>query len=164
MAVIPSSTSPAFRPQLRRLRDGNPADIELRIGAYLEFSVTFSGSEDISPVYLLAFEWSAVSRDWQIFNLVRGSLLDAASPVPLTICDGSVGAEVPVGVQITGPAETFDLFVLGQRAPFHHRARSMLDNLGGRSIITPVEMGRLLGLLFAGPTMPDVAQASYAVL
>jgi len=27
-----------------------------------------------------------------------------------------------------------------------------------------VEMGRLLGLLFAGPTMPDVAQASYAVL
>jgi hypothetical protein len=71
---------------------------------------------------------------------------------------------VPVGVKVSGPPGIFDLFVLGQRTSFNHRARSMLDGVRGRSVLTVLEMNRLLALLFSGPVAPDVAGASYAVV
>ena len=164
MQVVPSSTPQRIQPAWRRLRDGDPAEIELHIGEYLEFTVTFPGSDDPSPVHLLAFEWSSVLRDWQVFNLVKECRLDAARPVPLATRAGGVAAQVPVGVQISGPTGTFDLFVLGQRTPFNHRARSMLDSFKGRSEINSIEMSRLLALLFSGPVAPAVAGATYAVV
>ncbi len=164
MQVVPSSTPQLVPPEWRRLRDGDPAEVELHINEYLQFTVTFLGSDDSSPVHLLAFEWSAVSRDWQVFNLVKESRLDAERPVPLDTRAGRAIARVPVGVKISGPTETFDLFVLGQRTPFNYRARSMLDNFKGRSIINSTEMSRLLGLLFSSPVAPAVAGATYAVV
>lgn len=164
MQVAASSIPQRERPEWRRLQDGDPAENELHVKEYLQLTVTFPGSQDPAPVHLLAFEWSAVSRDWQIFNLVKTSLLDVASPVPVALRGGTAIAQVPVGVKITGPLETFDLFVLAQRTPFDHRARSYLENLNQRSVVSSLEMGRLVDLLFKGRTVPDVATITYAVV
>ncbi len=164
MEVAASSTPDPLPPQWRRIQISDPAGDELHVNEYLQLTVTFPDCDDPAPVYLLALEWSAVSRDWQVFNTVKRSLLDLARSVPVALSSGNAVARVPVGVKITGPLETFDLFVLGQRTPFDHRARAYLETVATRPAITPLEMGRLVDLLFKGSTIPAVASTRYAVV
>jgi hypothetical protein len=164
MAVTAMSTPTRIPPGWRRLRDGDPAGNELHVGEYLQLTVTFPDSSDVRPVYLLALEWSANSRDWQIFNFVRTSLIAIDKPEPVIIRGGDTVAQIPAGVTISGQKEAFDLFVLGQRTPFDHKARSYLDNLGRRATISVLEMSRLIQLLFDGAGTPDVAVTTYEVV
>jgi hypothetical protein len=164
MQVAASSTPQPVPPVLRRLENRDPVETELHMKEYLQLTVTFPTSDDPSPVYLLAFEWSDTLRDWQIFNFVKASLLDIAKPLPVSLNGDGAVARLAVGVKIGGPPDNFDLFVLGQRTPFDHRARSYLDNLHRRDQLTSLEMGRLVDILFKGPTMPDVAATRYAVI
>lgn len=164
MHVAVMSTPDRIPPEWRRLRDGDPSENELHMKEYLQLTVTFPGSCDPRPVHLLALEWSAISRDWQIFNFVRASLLDIDKAVSVLLRGGDAVARLPAGVKISGPPEPFDLFVLGQRTPFDHKARSYLDNLGRRATLSSLEMSRLIQLLFSGAGAPDVATATYAVV
>jgi hypothetical protein len=164
MQIAAISTPQCIPPEWRRLRDGHPVENELHVKEYLQLMVTFPGSSNPTPVHLLALEWSVVTRDWQIFNFVRASLLDIDKPEPLVIRAGHAVAQIPVGVRISGPLETFDLFVIAQRTPFDHQARSYLENLGRRADLSSLEMSRLIQLLFHGTAAPDVATTTYTVV
>lgn len=148
----------------RRLRDGAPAETELRVGHYLHLTLCFPGSDDLRPVRLIAAEWSETEGDWQVFNIARGSRLDSRRPVRLTAGAEGPMAKVPVGLQVVGPRDTFDLFLIAHREEFDHRALSILDNASRSSIIPTPSMNRLVGYLLAGPRPPEVARTSYTVL
>lgn len=164
MAISVMSTLDRIPSGWRRLRDGDPAECQLYVGEYLQLTVTFPNSDDTRPVYLLALEWSASSRDWQIFNFVRASLIAIDRAEPITIRGRDAVAQIPAGVKISGQKESFDLFVLGQRTPFNHKARSYLDNLGRRATLSALEMSRLVQLLFDGAGTPQVAVTAYDVI
>lgn len=163
MAVAASSTPSREPRMLRRLQLVGAAETELHINEYMQLTISFD-SGDPAPVYLMALEWSERSRDWQVFNMIEESQLDHSKPRPVSVRGDSASVQVSIGLPIGGPPDTFDLFVLAKRAEFDHRARSRLDNLKGQPVLTPLEMGRVLHELFAGPAAPQVATTRYRVV
>lgn len=149
---------------MRRLRDGPPAETELRANEYLNLRAILQGASNPAPVRLLAMEWSETSRDWQIFNLVEQCSLDLATPRAVAIDERGAIVDVPIGVPISARIETFDLFVVVQHSEFDHRALGYLRNLGSRSELTPLEMTQFVELLLKTGTPSGVGRISYTVV
>lgn len=96
--------------------------------------------------------------------MVKESQFDIGRPEPVVINGCDTAARISAGVGISGPAEPFDLFVLGHRTPFDHTARAYLANLGRRATLTSLEMSLLIQLIFGGVAEPDVAMTTYTVV
>ncbi|APG47891.1 hypothetical protein [Phaeobacter porticola] len=113
------------RPGLRRISK-ETVENQLSIGSHMQIVCTYLAEEVLLKGYLMALEFDRRAGDWQVFGALEGSGVDHQVPIKLGLEQTERVASVDIEYAVSGPANTFDMYVVLSRKPFDHRLLALL--------------------------------------
>jgi len=152
-------------PSIRRISKGS-VQTQLPIGSHMQIICTYCDQDVLLNGYLVALEYDQREGDWQVFGALEGSGVNHQAPVKFRLERTERVASIDIKYAISGPANTFDMYVLLSRKPFDHRLLALLKtgNLPKDGLLSAKQTTDFCELISSSLHQVLVATCSYQVV